>query len=90
VGHVHVHVLLTLGPHGAAMCCLSDHHMGAHVSHVRVVHMAVLPARVINTSGAGDCAVGGAAVALLAGLLPDQALAHGLVSGVDLSPAHTG
>jgi len=37
------------------------------------------PASVATTSGAGDCLVAGAAAALLRGLPPPQALAHGMV-----------
>lgn len=37
------------------------------------------PASVATTSGAGDCLVAGAAAALLRGLPPTQALAHGAV-----------
>ncbi len=41
--------------------------------------MAAPPARVVNTSGAGDCLVAGALFGLLRGCNPTEALAHGMV-----------
>ena len=72
------HVVLTMGPHGAALCQLS-----ACRTRLCVHHMAALPARIANLSGAGDCLVAGTALRLLQGCQAVPALAYGLVSSND-------
>ena len=44
-----------------------------------MAHLPALPARVVNTSGAGDCLVAGTMWALVSGQEPATALAHGMV-----------
>ncbi len=46
---------------------------------MEAVQFPALPARVANTSGAGDCLVAGALWGLTQGLDPAAALAHGMV-----------
>ena len=69
------HIVLTLGPLGAALC-----RSGPGPGLVSVQHLPAAPAQVISTSGAGDCLVAGCAAALLAGAQPLRMLATGLVS----------
>eukprot|EP00884_Botryococcus_braunii_P009042 jgi/Botrbrau1/18139/Bobra.53_1s0014.3 len=57
---------------------------GGESGHVRtlrllVSHMGALPARVVNTSGAGDCLVASAVASLVLGSSVDDAAALGLV-----------
>lgn len=47
---------------------------------VHVAYMRALPARTVNLSGAGDALVAGMSSALLQGMQPIVALAHGMVS----------
>ena len=68
------HIVLTLGPLGAALCTLSQDRRSICISH-----LPAPPAKVVNSSGAGDCLVAGCAAALLAGAQPLNALAHGQV-----------
>ncbi|EIE24488.1 Ribokinase-like protein [Coccomyxa subellipsoidea C-169] len=67
-------VVLTLGHLGAALCTLSGDGRWLEIGF-----MAAPPARVVNTSGAGDCLVAGALFGLLRGCSPTEALAHGIV-----------
>ena len=72
------HVVLTLGPLGAALCS-----RGASCGLATVQHLPAAPAQVVSTSGAGDCLVAGCAAALLGRALPIEALASGLVCRLD-------
>ena len=45
-------------------------------------HMPALPAKLITTSGAGDCLVAGCCWSLLRGQALRTALAHGMVGGL--------
>ena len=69
------YVVLTLGSQGAALAC---RHPTKHST--AVFHLDALPATVVNTSGAGDCLVGGAVAALVGGADPVDALAHGVAA----------
>ncbi|EFN56299.1 hypothetical protein CHLNCDRAFT_144692 [Chlorella variabilis] len=66
------HVVVTMGPQGAALCTL-----GPDRQAVAVCHVPALPAAVVNCSGAGDCLVAGCLFALARGLPAEAALAHG-------------
>ena len=52
---------------------------------IQVEHMPALPARLITTSGAGDCLVAGCCWSLLKGQALSAALAHGMVGGLFMS-----
>ena len=52
---------------------------GRRDGKLQVAHLPALPAKVVNTSGAGDCLVAGAMWSLVAGHEPAIALAHGMV-----------
>ena len=69
------HVVLTLGPLGAALCALAP-----DLRSMAVRHLPAAPAMVLSSSGAGDCLVAGCLLALLDGKQPLPALACGLVS----------
>ncbi|KAI3426112.1 hypothetical protein D9Q98_008491 [Chlorella vulgaris] len=69
------HVVLTLGPDGAALCRLEGDGKA-----VAVCHMPALPAAVLSCSGAGDCLVAGCLFALARGLPVKAALAHGIAA----------
>ncbi|KAL4857826.1 Pseudouridine kinase [Chlorella vulgaris] len=69
------HVVLTLGPGGAALCRLEGDGRA-----VAVCHMPALPAAVLSCSGAGDCLVAGCLFALARGLPAEAALAHGIAA----------
>lgn len=71
------YVVLTLGAQGAALAC---RHPTNHTT--AVFHMDALPVNaVVNTSGAGDCLVAATVAALLGGVDPVEALAHGVAAG---------
>ncbi len=71
------YVVLTLGAQGAALAC---RHPTQHTT--AVFHLDALPVNtVINTSGAGDCLVAATVAALIRGLDPVEALAHGVAAG---------
>ena len=67
-------VMLTMGPHGAALCTLAPSSKGLTIQHLPAV-----PAQIVNTNGAGDCLVAGSLAYLLQGKSAVQALAFGMV-----------
>jgi len=73
------HVMLTLGSQGAALCTL-----GSGGTSVLTHHLPALPARIVNTNGAGDCLVAGSLACLVQGQAPISALAFGMVSKMRL------
>ena len=68
------HIIITLGPLGAALCT-----QDAAQTMISIQHLPAAPAAVVSTSGAGDCLVAGCAAALLQDAPPLEALAIGLV-----------
>ena len=72
------HVMLTLGSQGAALCTLRSG------TDVLAQHLPALPARIVNTNGAGDCLVAGSLACLVQGQTPISALAFGMVSKMRL------
>ncbi|KAL0023079.1 hypothetical protein WJX79_010274 [Trebouxia sp. C0005] len=66
------HVMLTLGSQGAALCTLRSG------TDVLAQHLPALPARIVNTNGAGDCLVAGSLACLVQGQTPISALAFGM------------
>lgn len=63
-----------MGSQGAALCTLTPcgNRITAH-------YLPAVPANIVNTSGAGDCLVGGALARLVQGASPLQAIATGVV-----------
>ena len=51
-------------------------------------HLPAMPAKIINTNGAGDCVVAGALSCLVQGLDPLTSLAFGMVSKQHQSLQH--
>ena len=71
------HIVLTLGPLGAALCTLCPDNPS---SAICVQHVPALSAKVVNCSGAGDCLVAGCLFGLTQGRSPLQALACGVAA----------
>ncbi|GAB4817082.1 hypothetical protein N2152v2_004128 [Parachlorella kessleri] len=71
------HIVLTLGPVGAALCTPGPDNPS---STICVQHLPALPAKVVNCSGAGDCLVAGCLFGLTQGRTPLQALACGVAA----------
>ena len=71
------YIMLTLGSQGAALCTLESPLTDTSV--IQVHHLSPMPARIVNTNGAGDCVVAGALACLVRGSIPLAALAYGMV-----------
>lgn len=70
------YIMLTLGSQGAALCTFESHHDDS--SGIKVHHLSPVPAKIVNTNGAGDCVVAGALACLVRGSIPLAALAYGM------------
>lgn len=63
-----------MGSQGAALCTLTSNN-----KQLLAQHFPAVPATIVNTSGAGDCLVGGALARLGQGASALEALAFGMV-----------